>query len=166
MKKRRLPVLSARDPGEPEGDDEARPPWHWVFGGAVAIFVVWLPLAYATQAVHAWSLKRRYGISGSLEEVQAVLTTLEPEVRMRLSLEMLIPHALALSLASACGGYLVGRFGGTAGVREAALAGFSTAVVAAALSVSAGPAALAPFVLAVPFAALGGRLGRRARPAV
>src|SRR5258708_13511948 len=41
--KRRLPVLQStaeEDPGDPH-----RPPWQWVVFGALAIFVVWLPLS-------------------------------------------------------------------------------------------------------------------------
>src|SRR5689334_10420750 len=48
--KRRLPIV--KSPVEPRadggGDDDSpsRPPWQWVGFGTVAIFVVWLPLAF------------------------------------------------------------------------------------------------------------------------
>ena len=42
--KRRLPVL--KTPAEEGADEPPRPPWQWVGFGAVAIFVVWTPLAY------------------------------------------------------------------------------------------------------------------------
>ncbi|HVK69658.1 MAG TPA: hypothetical protein VM694_34610, partial [Polyangium sp.] len=43
-KKRRLPLVQAGPPPD-EPDAEDRPPWHWSGIGAVATFLVWLPLA-------------------------------------------------------------------------------------------------------------------------
>jgi hypothetical protein len=158
--KRRLPVLPNAAPEEEAA--EPRPTWHWVGFGTVAIFATWLPLAYGAQALHAWSLRRRFGVSGSADEIFAVLSALDPAIRRQLLWEMAAPHAVALVLASFAGGFLVGRFGDRTGIREAALAGVTTSTVAALLSLSsAGVAALVPFVLAVPFASLGGYVGAK-----
>ncbi len=160
MTKRRLPVIQRAAPEEEP--DEPRPTWHWVGFGTVAIFTAWLPLASGAQALHAWSLRRRFGVTGGAEEIFAVLSTLHPEIRRQLLWEMVAPHAAMLALASFAGGYLVGRFGEHAGVKEAALAGVATSVVAALLSWStAGIFALVPFVLAVPFSSLGGYVGAK-----
>jgi hypothetical protein len=142
--KRRLPVLKV--PSD-DGDDDAtaRPPWQWVGFGALAIFVVWLPLAFLA----AW-IASRLNASGA-SPVAAVIVL-----------------AAGLALAALAGGFLVGRWGASGvGVREAALAGLASAIIASALAFGAPGAlwgALATVVVAVPFAALGGKLGLRRRP--
>jgi hypothetical protein len=145
--KRRLPVLKAAPGSEPEPD---RPPWQWVGFGALAIFVVWLPLAWGASLV---ALRM-----GWLEA--------SPVRSMGI-------QASGLALAAVAGGFLVGRWGGMGvGVREAALAGLTTGLVATMGAWGAGAVslgALAPVVLAamlivaVPTATLGGWLGRRRR---
>jgi hypothetical protein len=131
-----------------EGADEPpRPPWQWVGFGALAIFVVWLPLAWVATAATVRL--------GGLEQA--------PVARAAL-------FATGLALAALAGGYLVGRWGASGvGVREAALAGLSAALVATVLawgSAGISVGALVTIVVAVPPAALGGRLGltRRAGP--
>ena len=139
-KKRRLPVLKA----PLEETDDPRPPWQWLGFGALGIFVVWLPLAWATTV-----LVTRLG---GLDEA--------PVGRMLL-------FGLSLALASLAGGYLVGRWGTQGvGVREAALAGLAAAIIATALAwgaVGFSLGALLTVVFAVPAAALGGRVGLKKR---
>jgi len=142
--KRRLPVLKL--PSDDGGDEAtARPPWQWVGFGALAIFVVWLPLAFLA----AWIASRMNDAGAS--QVGAVVVL-----------------AAGLALAALAGGFLVGRWGASGvGVREAALAGLASAIIASALSFGAPGSlwgALATVVVAVPFAAVGGKLGLRRRP--
>jgi hypothetical protein len=141
--KRRLPLLNATPDEENDGD--SRPPWQWVGFGALAIFVVWLPLSW----VATLAAQRIDGTALSTSLLRALL------------------FGLGLALAALAGGFLVGRWG-TDGVRvrEAALAGLAAALVATLLTwctlgVSLG--ALATVPIAVPPAAFGGRLGLRGR---
>jgi len=140
--KRRLPVL--KTPGEEGADEPPRPPWQWVGFGAVAIFVVWTPLAYLA------------GLAGRR------LAGLEASVFVSAGI-----FALSSVLAALAGGYLVGRWGAAGvGVREAALAGLAAALVACVLAWMQGGLSLGPLVtvvLLVPGAALGGRLGLKGR---
>jgi len=141
-KKRRLPVLKTQD-DELEGA-EARPPWQWVGFGALAIFVVWVPLAYVTGVVAT----RFEVVAGS-------------------RIASLVVAASGLAVAALAGGFLVGRWGGKdVGVREATLAGFAASLIASVLSLGAPGAwagALVTLLVAVPFAWLGGRVGLRRR---
>jgi hypothetical protein len=146
-RKRHLPLI--REPGPAEGDDEQRPPWQWAGFGAAAILVVWLPLAVVVGALAA---RLAEGAGGSPGRIAAIIVSM---------------HAIALGLASAVGGLLVGRWGGPrVGVREAALAGTLASLVAIAGAWAAAgpsPGALAVVLIAVPLAALGGAWGRRGR---
>lgn len=75
--------------------------------------------------------------------------------------------ALALGLASLIGGMVVGRWGGPGvGIREATLSALVAALVAIAASWASFGVTLSALVVvpfALPFAALGGKLGRSAR---
>lgn len=139
--KRRLPLVSGGASAAAEPD---RPPWQWIGFGALAIFVVWLPLSWGATVL----VLRLGGLDGS------------PVARAGV-------FALGLAAAATAGGYLVGRWGAPAvGVRHAALAGLTAALVATmgawgAAGVSLG--ALATVVVAVPPATVGGWLGRRRR---
>jgi hypothetical protein len=141
--KRRLPVLKD---GGASSDEPERTPWQWVGFGALAIFAVWVPLAWLSTLAAVRVAPD--GSAGALAARSLVL-------------------AVGLAVSAVAGGYLVGRWGTAGvGVREAALAGFVAALVAIALAwltigVSAG--ALATLAVAVPPAALGGYLGRRRR---
>jgi tRNA-(ms[2]io[6]A)-hydroxylase len=106
--KRRLPLAPRVEVGA-EGDED-RPPWHWAAIGAVGVFVFWLPLAIGVNALLG-------GRSGA-----AVVAL----------------HAAAFVLASAGSGFLVGRFGGKAGRREAAAGGLGAAGVAWLLAAAQG----------------------------
>jgi hypothetical protein len=139
--KRRLPVLQA--PPDGDGDEPTRPPWQWVVFGTLGIYTVWLPL----QAIVA-------AIAGRPDFVGAAAS------------------GAALAASALAGGFVVGRWGtGRVGVREAALAGLVSTVVAVALSAASfamAPAwllltAVALAAIAVPMAALGAKLGVRRR---
>jgi hypothetical protein len=140
--KRRLPVLKA--PSEADDEATARPPWQWVGFGALGIFAVWLPLAFGA----AW-------VASSLNASGAA------------PIAGVVVLAAGLAVAALAGGFLVGRWGGEGvGVREAALAGLAAAIIASALAFGAPGAlwgALTTVLVAVPFAALGGKLGLRRR---
>jgi len=143
--KRRLPVL--KDPPGEDPDTPPRPPWQWVGFGALGIFVVWLPLAWATTLVVL-----RLGGPAAPPATQALL------------------FAVSLVLAATAGGYLVGRWGTRGvGVREAALSGLVAGIVAATIGSVDVDLRLRVLITAVamavatPPAALGGRLGMKKR---
>lgn len=174
--RRRLPVLQNQpqraSPSDGAGaDDEgvARPPWHWIGFGTVAIFAAWLPLAYVAGAASAKVMASRFGADASKEAVELALSTMSSGERARLVATVALPGALGLAVAAFAGGVVVGRFGGGAGAREAAYSGAVTALIASAIAWT-GPtassiiAALVTTTLAVGFAAWGGRLGRARRP--
>ena len=141
--KRRLPLLNAAPDEENEG--ESRPPWQWVGFGALAIFVVWLPLSWLAML----AAQRIDGAAPYTALLRA------------------LPSVLGLALAALAGGFLVGRWGTTGvRVREAALAGLTAALVATLLTwctLGLSLGALATLPIAVPPAAFGGRLGLRVR---
>jgi len=143
--KRHLPVL--KEASGPDSDAPVRPPWQWVGFGALGIFVLWLPLAWlAARVLLPFGAGQASALSGALT------------------------FAASLVLSALAGGYLVGRWGTRGvGVRQAALAGLSAALVAAlagSAGLSLGLRALivaAAVAVAVPPAALGGRLGMKRR---
>ena len=163
--KRKLPVLqSSPAPNEPEGEE--RPPWHWVGFGTVGIFGAWLPLMALAQAVSNKLLQSTFGTTVTPDAMRAVTATLSPELRIRLGLTLAIPHAIGLALASIAGGYLVGRYGKGLGPREAAISGVALSIVIGGLTFATVGIMgfVATLVLAVPFAALGGHLGKKRVP--
>lgn len=176
-KKRRLPVLNAPPPAPPPAKDaegghdeeegEARPPWHWIGFGTVAVFAVWLPLSYVAELVRVRAMVAWIGSPESAEATAAAIAALSPEARAKLGLVLFFTHGTALAIAAFAGGMLVGRYGsGAAGVREAALAGLMAALVATVLAwggVSWVP--LVTLAVATAAAALGGRAGKGRRPA-
>jgi hypothetical protein len=100
--KRRLPLLPKVEVAA-EGDED-RPPWHWSVIGGVGVFVLWLPLAFVIN-----------GALAGRAEPGAALVGL---------------NAAAFALASFTSGFLVGRFGGSAGRREATVSGAAAGAVA------------------------------------
>ncbi len=153
-----LPVLGS---APPEPGDEERPPWHWSAIGAVAIFLAWLPLAAGASYLAARSLE-----AAPPGEVATL--------SLRARALMVGSHALAFALASFAGGFLVGRFGGKAGPKEAAAAGLFAATLAWALAAAqpggAGPGAIAWALILAAVVAIGagaawagGRVGLRGR---
>jgi tRNA-(ms[2]io[6]A)-hydroxylase len=159
--------------GAPDDDAiEVRPPWHWVGFGTVAIFAAWLPLAYAAQGVVSRVVAARFGAAATAEEIGLRLGVMAAGERARLMAILALPNIFALALAAFGGGYVVGRFGTGTGPREAATAGAMTALIALALSLGGGAAgggmaalatSLVTALLAVGFAAWGGRFGGKKR---
>jgi hypothetical protein len=143
--KLKLPVLQSAP------EEESRPRWQWVGFGTVMTFTAWLPLAYLGTTLVARVEPREGGAAGA-----SVVGSL---------LAMVVP----LVLAAAAGGYLVGRFGKPAGVREALLAGLVTGLAAILVTALSGPLSLASpaFLLVVVIATAasggGGALGVRQR---
>jgi tRNA-(ms[2]io[6]A)-hydroxylase len=135
--KRHLPMLPKAEVAAEEEDD--RPPWHWAAIGAVAVFVLWLPLAAAL-----------HGLLGNAAGVAAGVV-----------------NAGGFALACFGSGFLVGRYGGRAGKREAtagAAAASALACLIAALQLRGGVLTwvviLAIFVgIGAGSARLGGALG-------
>jgi hypothetical protein len=143
---RRLPVIQNKAPEDAAA--EARPAWHWILIGAGFVVTLWAPLA----VVALW-------------------------IGQRLALVSVTVGALLLTYAIATigAGALVGRFGGSAGHREAMLAGLAAALVmwtlaAAGGSLSPWPVALGSFAvlagLGVVFTRWGSGLGVRRRPRI
>ena len=147
--KRRLPVLQSA----PADDDApARRPWQWIVFGALAVFTAWIPLAalgtVAAAAFGRWA-------SPAAES---------PEPTFAAEVGATVIFAVSLGIGGALGGLLVGRWGPPGvGVREAALAGLLATLVACGVtwvSFGVSPSSVVLVALvAVPSAALGGRLG-------
>lgn len=151
--KRRLPVLQSNE------DDEGppRPRWQWTLIGAAAVLICWLLLALV-----ATPLAGRVGDA-------------DPATGPRggQAVALVIGNVLALVLAALGGGYLVGRFGGLARVREAMAAGALAACVGVVVGLGSGAAqgsvaaGIGLAVVVVGLGAgggwLGGRIGVRAR---
>jgi hypothetical protein len=152
--KRRLPVLNRPD-ADTHGDDvaPARRPWQWAAFGTLAIVTAWVPL---TALAGALASRLAGGAEGAGDARAASI-----------GLAVASVYGVALALGALAGGYLVGRWGpGRVGVREAGVAGLGAAALAGAGTwITLGPSAGILLVAAVtlPFAALGGRAGQRAR---
>lgn len=169
--RRRLPVVqNASPPSSGEVDVEARPPWHWVGFGTVAIFAAWLPLAYVGGAISARVMAARFGPDASKEAIDLALAAMTADERARLSTMVALPTYLGLAIAAFAGGAIVGRFGGRGPsaaahpARIAAAAGALTACVAVAiawrgLTVASVAGAVITLAVAAGFAAWGGSVG-------
>lgn len=158
---RKLPVLQ-NAAAEPEDD---RPPWQWVGFGTVALFAAWMPLAVLAQ----WVASRlsRLPKSASPEEALAAWQALAGADRAREIAAMVVPHALALGVASLAAGFLVGRFGQRTRAREGVSAGAMAGLIAVVLTFAESGLSWPPLVALVLAASLGGlgaRAGVRARP--
>jgi len=168
--RRRLPVLSNDPPPVPtDGAAEARPPWHWVGFGTVAIFAAWLPLAYVAGALSARAMAAHFGADASKDAIDHALAAMTSLERARLMALVALPNLLGLALAAFGGGFTVGRFGHGTCAREAAMSGAVTALVASAIAwagitVASVVAAVVTFGVAAGFAAWGGRFGAARRP--
>jgi tRNA-(ms[2]io[6]A)-hydroxylase len=174
--KRKLPVLQSTPTGggsgggsrgggsssEDEGEGEERPPWHWVGFGTVGIFGAWLPAMWLAQKVSDRLVARVVGNVPDAEGAARSLANASAQERFRVGLMLAIPHGIALALAAVAGGYLVGRYG-KLGPREAAISGVALGIVVGGLTFGVvGPSGfVAPLALAVPFAALGGHIGKK-----
>ncbi|MGK4001730.1 hypothetical protein WMF31_03830 [Sorangium sp. So ce1036] len=123
----------------------------------MAVFLIWLPLAGLVNTLLRRMLER-------MDDAGA-----PPSVR----LAMVGLNVVAFALAGAAGGYLVGRFGGRAGRREAAASGAVVAAISWAIALAEGaPAgALGWALLLVVMVSIGsaasyagGAAGLRGRP--
>jgi tRNA-(ms[2]io[6]A)-hydroxylase len=168
--KRKLPVIQSTAPGangprgggNAEDEGEERPPWHWVGFGTVGIFGAWLPAMWLAQQLSDRLVARVLGNVPDAEGAARSLANASAQERFRVGLMLAVPHGVALALAAVAGGYLVGRYG-KLGPREAAISGVALGIVIGGLTFGVvGPSGfVAPLVLAVPFAALGGHVGRK-----
>jgi MFS family permease len=128
--KQRLPLLSNDQPSGPLQDGEQslpRPPWHWTAIGVLAIYLVWLPLA---------GLINSFVLNTFFEGMDSTTIGLAP-LKARIILIGL--NAAAFVLSSFAGGFMVGRFGKEAGLREATLSGIVAATIAWALAFVPSP---------------------------
>ena len=171
------PAKAASEGGDPgasgasEGDDEARPPWHWVGFGTIATFACWLPLAYVAEAVRHRIFVSRFGDSPLREDVELAFAAMNGMERFRWTAMQTLPHLVAFGVSAFAGGLLVGRFGSGTGPREGAVSGLVTALVALAVSWQvlaeggwgAVVSVVVPLAIAVLFAWWGGRVGTRKR---
>jgi hypothetical protein len=162
--KRRLPVLKEPASSRDVEAETRRPPWQWAGFGTVAIFVAWLPLSYLAELARRRATAAWLGDGGAPEDAARAFAALAPAERAKLGLTVFLLHGGALALAAFAGGYLVGRWGGAANERQAALAGVTAALVASVLAwtgISWVP--LVTIALAALFAWMGGRTGVRGR---
>ncbi len=129
---RRLTVLQNQDT-----DDAAaarRPRWQWVLIGAGLVITLFLPLSWIGVWLGAWlSRVANGGASDPSGATPIVLGVL--------------PVALSFLIACAGAGALVGRFGGKAKAREAALSGSLGALIGWGLAALGG--SLSPWLVAV-----------------
>jgi hypothetical protein len=126
---RRLPVLQNQDT-----DDAAaarRPRWQWVLIGAGLVITLFLPLSWLGLWLGAF-----LGRAASRAESSAIPIVLG-----------VLPVALSFLIACAGAGALVGRFGGRAKAREAALSGSLGALIGWGLAALGG--SLSPWLVAV-----------------
>lgn len=160
-------MQSSPPPAPPEEEnDEARPPWHWIGFGTVAIFAAWLPLAYLAGAYVKRRLAPYVGDAQTLQEANQKLKALPDDEYVRVTMIQLVPHLLALGLGAAAGGFLVGRFG--SGVREASMAGAMATLIAVVLAGAQSGFSWTSIVmvgLGAGFAWLGGKGGVRSKKA-
>ena len=126
---RRLPVLQSQD-----SDDAAaarRPRWQWVLIGAGLVITLFLPLSGLGVWLGGWlSRAASPSASGATPIVLGVL-----------------PVASSFLISCAGAGALVGRFGGKAKAREAALAGSLGALIGWGMAALGG--ALSPWLVAL-----------------
>jgi hypothetical protein len=161
-KKRRLPVLSS---GPSEETAEPRPGWQWIGFGAVLVFAAWLPLAALLQKLSPIWLSSL--VSGAKDEAEVLARVRELRGSALAWYYVLTvgPQVLALAIAAGFGGFVVGRFGKPeAGVREAALAGAVTGLVACALACTSSGVSwtlLVVVAIAAAFSGIGGKIGLR-----
>ncbi len=161
--KRKLPMIQSR----PDDAAPDRPRSHWIGFGLVAIFTLWVPLAALAESIKRHAIVSYLGDRSGEGQIELAVASLSDRDHSRLTAVIVIVPMLALAFASLGGGYLVGRYGGEAGIREGALAGAAAAFVAVIFAWIGAGLAWAPLlsiVIAAPFGALGARVGLKARP--
>jgi len=167
---RRLPVIQSKAPEDAAAEE--RPAWHWILIGAGFVLTIWIPLAL----IALW-LSRHLGAllapTHDPEALARAMATASSARRILLGVASLGPLALSYAVATVSAGALVGRFGGRAGRREAALGGLLAASVAWSFSAATGslspwPVALGSFVVlagsGILLARWGASLGFKKRP--
>jgi hypothetical protein len=160
---RRLPVLQATSEA-----GEERPAWQWTIAGALLVLSIWAPLAMLGNLVVGRTMRSWVG-GESPEDVARLLAAGPSAERVRAGVLLVGVHGLLLLAAALAGGAMVGRFGGHAGAREAALSGLLVAVTGWALSgLQGGPfpsfSMLAGLMLLAGGGAwMGGKMGVRRR---
>ena len=169
--RRRLPVIQnePKEAPEEEEESEARPPWHWVGFGTIAILAVWLALAYVAGAITRGMMQSRFGKDASEEQVQLAMAAMDANERARLMATIAIPNVLALAIAAFAGGFIVGRFGSGTGPKEAARSGAVVALIVSivawrGVSISSFVALVVVLAVAMGFAFWGGKFGVSKRP--
>jgi hypothetical protein len=163
--RKRLPVL--KNTPEEEQGEEPRPPWHWVGFGTTAIMAAWVPLTYVGTALAQRWIRLRLPIGSQEADVAQALAALPPGDRATFVAVQIGLPALGMTIGAVFGGYVVGRWGGdSATSREAAIAGFAAALIAAVLTFAGGGFAWPVLVfvaLSTAAAWAGGGWGMRAR---
>jgi hypothetical protein len=126
--KRRLPVIQPAEEG-----DEARPAAHWIAIGAVAVLLVWYPLAMLARA---WANAKVTALSPEGDAIAAreAFQAMTAGERLWLNLVINVAPLVGLAVAATLGGMLVGRFGGEAGKNEGTFAGVAAGLIAALVS--------------------------------
>jgi hypothetical protein len=157
-----LPVVQNRAPEDVEAAE--RPRAQWVTIGAGLTLAIFVPLALCALPLGRVLTQRLVPPAG--EAASAGMQVL-------IVLGLAGPQLLAFALSAFASGALVGRFGGLAKTKDAALGALLGALVAVALTAMSG--ALRPWLVAVAtavvlgllgavFGALGGRFGEVRRP--
>ena len=162
---RRLPVLQSASTA-----DDDRPAWHWVVIGFLFAFSIWAPLAMLASWGGGQIVRR---ILGDLpaDELGLELAQASSVDRFWLWFGLTGAPIVAYTFSCWAAGALVGRFGGKAGPKEAAVAGGLAALAGAGLTLFRASAATstASLLILVPLgvggAWLGGRMGWRLRTA-
>jgi tRNA-(ms[2]io[6]A)-hydroxylase len=151
-KRVQLTVLQQSDPDGAAGAGEGRSPGAWVVLGAMAT----ITMVVLFGSLAAFAISSSYGGVGGNVPPQA-------------GNAVALAGVVVIAISSGIGGYLVGRWGGKAGPREAALSGLVAGSFLWLLSIKGLPAGLAAMtgvglvLVAVPCAYRGGRTGIRAR---
>jgi len=162
---RRLPVIQSE--ASEDAEASARPRVHWILIGAGSCITVW-----ALLAVVALPLGARLGAAVVRAQTRGVAGP-PSSASALFAVVSAAPLLVSFFSAALLSGALVGRFGGRAGPREAALGGVSAGALTSLLSLRPGLglplyamiAALAALsLLGATGGALGGIWGRRSRP--
>ena len=123
---RRLPVI--QQAASDDAAAAARPRWHWLLIGAGLTTTIWVPLSVAAAPLGTAIAARAMGLAR--DDVVSGAAALSARDRMVLAALSAAPLLISFATASGLAGMLVGRFGGHAGRREAALGGILAAAFA------------------------------------